>query len=237
MEEKPTTPTKTNLSTPIAIVIAGLMIAGAVYYRDTNPPTPTVDPTPATENKLEAVRPIDPKTDHIRGSVDAPIKIVEYSDLECPFCKKFHNSMEEIFAKYGESGEVAWVYRHFPIDSLHAKARPEAIATECAALLGGNDIFWAYTDKIFEITPANDGLDLNLLPQIAVDLGLDEAEFNTCLKDQAIADKVEADLQNAVDAGGRGTPFPIFIDADGNKTALPGAVPASYIEELIKQSK
>lgn len=205
---------KNNWATPIAIVFAGLLIAGAIFYRDTAVVAAPTDPNGPTLN-AEAIRPVDPKTDHIRGDIKAPITIIEYSDLECPFCKIFHQAMTPVFDKYGKDGKVAWVYRHFPLDSIHQNARPEAIATECAAFLGGNDAFWIMHDKIFAVTTSNDGLDLSLLPTFAKEMGLDETKFNTCLKDRAIADKVETDYQNGLDIGVTGTPYAIMIN---NKT-------------------
>lgn len=102
--------------------------------------------------------PINPVTldDHIIGDINAKIIIVEYSDFECPFCKVFHKTMHEVIKNSG--GEVAWVYRHFPIPGLHPKAFHEAEATECAWEQKGNDGFWKYADKIFDITPSNNGL-------------------------------------------------------------------------------
>lgn len=209
MEEK----AKTNWSTPVAIIIAGVLIAGAIFYRDANPPVPTDSNNP--NFNPEELRPVDQKTDHIRGDINAPITIIEYSDLECPFCKVFHQSMMPVFEKYGPENKVVWVYRHFPLDRIHQQARPEAIATECATLLGGNDAFWKLHDKIFTVTTSNDGLDMSLLPTFAKEIGLDEAKFNACLTDKAMADKVEADYQNGLDIGVTGTPFIIMIN---NKT-------------------
>ena len=102
------------------------------------------------------MRPVS-SDDHILGNVNAKIIIVEYSDLECPFCKMFHNTMHQVVEK--NNGDVAWIYRHYPIPQLHPKAFHEAEATECAWEQGGNSVFWKYTDKIFEITPSNNGLD------------------------------------------------------------------------------
>ncbi len=102
------------------------------------------------------VRPISPD-EHILGNVNAKIIIVEYSDLECPFCKVFHTTMHQVVEK--NNGDVAWVYRHYPITQLHSKAFHEAEATECAWEQGGNETFWKYTDRIFEITQSNNRLD------------------------------------------------------------------------------
>ena len=78
----------------------------------------------------DAVRPVT-REDHIKGNPDAPIKIVEYSDFECPFCKRFHDTMNEVMSEV-DNGQVAWVFRHFPLDQLHpVKARAVAVASEC----------------------------------------------------------------------------------------------------------
>ncbi len=97
--------------------------------------------------------------DHITGNAASNIVVVEYSDLECPFCKVFHQTMRQVI----EAEDVAWVYRHYPIPQLHAKAFHEAEATECAWEQKGNEGFWKYTDKLFELTPSNDGFDATLL--------------------------------------------------------------------------
>lgn len=115
------------------------------------------------EESVEAdVAPVSPD-EHIFGNPNASIFIIEYSDLECPFCKRFHETMKQAMEKYGKNGQVAWVYRHFPLDAIHSKARKEAEATECAAEQGGNEMFWKYTNKLMEITPSNNQLDPKLL--------------------------------------------------------------------------
>jgi protein-disulfide isomerase len=80
--------------------------------------------------------------DHVNGDINAPIKIVEYSDIDCPFCKRFHSTLEQVKALYGD--KVVWVYRHFPITQLHPDSFKKSHATECVAELGGNDKFWQY---------------------------------------------------------------------------------------------
>ena len=84
--------------------------------------------------------------DHLRGSADAPVTLIEYSDLECPYCKSFHPQVQQALEKY--DGQLAWAYRHFPLD-FHPSALPLAEGSECAAQLGGNDKFWEYLDYVF----------------------------------------------------------------------------------------
>jgi protein-disulfide isomerase len=172
--------------TPLAIVVAGLLIGGALYFRPA-----TTAPAGNQQAKADLTKLAPVKADeNVRGNANAPLKIVEFSDLECPFCKAFHLAMEKLFDKYGASGKVAWVYRHFPLDKgarpLHPKAGPEAIAAQCVGKLAGNDAFWSYIDRVFEVTPSNNGLDLNLLPQFAADLKVDQAAFTKCTTENEV---------------------------------------------------
>ena len=184
-----------------------------------------------------AVKPVDDE-DHILGSPDAQVTIVEFSDYECPFCKRFHLTMKKLMDEYGKDGRVAWVFRHFPLDSLHSKARKEAQAAECANELGGNEAFWAYSDKLFEETPSNNRLDLGLLPQFAEEIGLDRAQFQTCLEGDArggkYADHIQADVQDATTSGGTGTPFSVVIAANGKVFALNGAQPYAAVKSIVE---
>lgn len=183
-----------------------------------------------------AVRQVDAQ-DHVRGSPTAAVKVVEYSDFECPFCKSFHPTLKQVMDEYGKDGQVAWVYRHFPLDSLHSKARKEAQASECAGEIGGNDAFWAFANRLFEITPSNDRLDLSLLPKVAEEVGLDPAKFEDCLKGDArggkYADHIEADVQNATAAGGTGTPYTVVIAANGKTFPINGAQPYRVVKQII----
>lgn len=106
----------------------------------------TALPDGFTKSKL-TVPPIT-DTDHIRGNKDAEFVLVEYSDLDCPFCKQFQVTVKEVLAAHPT--EFAWVYRHMPIDSLHPQARTKAEASECVASISGNETFWKYIDELME---------------------------------------------------------------------------------------
>lgn len=222
-----------SLSIPVAIVIAGVLIAGAVYLGTSrtgiaNNPQPQVA---EQSGDLEKMAPIA-SDDHIRGNQNAVVKIVEYSDMECPFCKGFHSTMQQAAEAYGD--KVAWVYRHFPLDSIHSKARREAVAAECANELGGNDAFWKFTDRWFELTPSNNQTDIQtVLPQIAREIGLNESQFATCLTSGKYDDHVQENLDNAIATGGNGTPWSIVVTKNGKKYALSGAQPYTAVKQLI----
>lgn len=87
--------------------------------------------------------------DHIRGNPNAPITLVEFSDFECPFCRRFHPTVQQAMAEYGD--QIRWVYKHFPLDQIHPQARPAAEASECIAEQKGDEGFWQFTDAIFKI--------------------------------------------------------------------------------------
>ena len=216
---------------PGAIVLVGILVAAAIIYgpviREGSSNSllqPGSNNVPATEVPVEVQV---SERDHVRGNIAAPVTIVEFSDLECPFCKSFHPTVKLALAEYGD--KVRWVYKHFPLDQLHPKADKEAEAAECAGELGGNDMFWKYVDRVFEITPSNNGLDLTLLPQIAQDLGLNRSAFEACLNSGRYADRVEEDYQQGVLAGVNGTPAS-FV----NGVLVSGAVPYETLKAAIE---
>ena len=235
--EQSTIQTKNNLTVPVAIVIAGALIAGAVYW-SARGDSVAVAPQPQEEAGntagLENMNPIE-DSDHIRGNPNALVKIVEYSDMECPFCKRFHSTMQQVMDEYGKNGKVAWVYRHFPLDSIHSQARTEAVASECANELGGSDAFWKYADRFFELTPSNNQTNIaTVLPQIAREIGLDETKFNSCLASKKYDKHIQDDLDNATATGGNGTPWSIVVTASGKKYPLSGAQPYEAVKQLIE---
>lgn len=219
---------------PGSIIIAGVLIAISLFFGlyENNTNYQFKDNNVEQDQKIN-LRDINKKIDHIRGDENAKITIVEYSDLECPFCKIVHPTMRDLLALYPK--DIRLVYRHFPLKQLHSKAQKEAEATECAYDQGGNEAFWAYTDKIFEITPSNNGLDLNQLPVIALELGLNQGEFNKCLDSNNNKEKVEKDTEDAIGAGGQGTPYFVIIDSKGNKTPVSGAIPIENFKQIIDE--
>jgi protein-disulfide isomerase len=176
------------------------------------------------------IRPVTSR-DHIRGDLKAPVKIIEFSDTECPLCKRLHPTLQQVVQQY--SGKVAWVYRHLPVKEIHPRALKEAEATECAAELGGNDKFWAYLDRVFEVTPSNDRLDPAELPRIAIHVGLDSEKFGRCLKSDRHAGRVAEDAAEAIAAGAPGTPYSLVVAPNGKTFAVVGAQPYESWELVV----
>ncbi len=219
-----------NLAIPAAIVVAGALVAFAVYQRGaTTLPVPS---RPSQAAVVGAFKQIS-ENDHIRGNPNAPVKIIEYSDTECPFCKRFHPTLKQVIDEYGRDGRVAWVYRHLPLESLHSKAVKESEALECASKIGGQEKFWAYLDRIFEITPSNNGLDPALLGSIAADVGVDRASFEKCLSSGEFTQFVKDSIIDATNAGAQGTPYSIVVSKSGKKYPINGALPYESVKQAI----
>lgn len=221
--------------TAIAIVIAGLFIAGAIFWGSNRSVSPTnaqeiAAPQAPTREPSDGFR-LPNESDHVRGNVDAKVSIVEFSDLECPFCARLHPTLTRIVE---EDNDVKWIYRHFPLSSIHSKALSAAVASECIAKLGNNDSFWKFADTVF----ADQGrLGGSFYQEFARTLGIDVSAFNTCTKDKAIANEVQIDLDEVIKLGGRGTPFVAIVTASGELATFSGALPYEQIKSLINQAR
>ncbi|MEX0910424.1 MAG: thioredoxin domain-containing protein, partial [Candidatus Paceibacterota bacterium] len=166
---------------------------------------------------------------HIRCSSNATITIVEYSDFNCSFCARIHPTLARIVE---ENEDVQWVYRHF---ANYAQGRVAAIGSECAARIGGNDVFWEFSDRMFDNQRRlGDAFSI----ETAVSLGINEQEFRTCLDNsREIEAKLVADRDEAVALGGRGTPFVVVISPTGNLIPFSGALPYEQITAVIEQAR
>lgn len=235
--EKPVTEGKTSehpYLLPIAIVVAGLVIGGAVLFADRSPKTGDVavgDPSQqqATNETPNNARPVD-ASDHVLGSAAAAVTLIEYSDFQCPFCERLHPDLKRVMQEY--SGKVRWAYRHFPLP-MHPQAKSAAVATECAADLGGNDAFWKMSDALFA---KQSELGEALYVQSARTLGLNEAQFKSCLNSTRFDARIDADTQDGVGAGASGTPYVVIMDSKGNATSFSGAIPYEQIKVYIDQA-
>lgn len=179
------------------------------------------------------MRPVSPARDHINGNPDAPITLVEYSDFECPFCKRFHPTVKKVIEN--NDGRVNWVYRHFPLAFHNPGAQKQAEASECAAELGGNDAFWRYSDLIYSRTRSNgNGFPIDGLVPLAGEIGLDRDAFRSCLDSGRMTARVKADYEDGVKAGITGTPGVILLNHEtGAVLPLAGAVPAQRLQAAI----
>ncbi len=183
------------------------------------------------QERAKAARKVNSGRDHIRGEASAEVSLIEYSDFECPFCKRFHGTPASLMGRY--AGRVNWVYRHYPLDFHNPAARREAIASECAAQVGGKEAFWQYADAVFNQTQS-DGKGLpvdNSVEVIAARLGMNRARFMRCLEDPASIKRVNEDLVDGAAAGISGTPTTLIRNNRTGATEM--IVGAQSSEALI----
>ncbi len=215
---------KPSPTLPIAIVLGGSILAGAIYFSMGGQWPSFAGPS----GNSARVRPVD-TSDHILGNPAAPIMIIEYADFDCEYCKDFSGSLEQIVANAGTKGQVAWVYREFPLSELHPNALAEARAAECAAKFAGNDAFWAFANLLFKNQPA----DPATYGALAKQAGIPGDTFATCYADAAnqVDARIKADRKNALDAGASGAPYSLLL-VDGKVTQV---INSAYSYDALNQ--
>jgi protein-disulfide isomerase len=160
--------------------------------------------------------------DPVKGPANAPITIIEFSDYQCPFCRRAEPTVQQVLAEY--EGKVRFVFRHFPLDRIHPQARGASEAAACAAEQGK---FWEYHAELFA-----EGVQLDRagLDAAAAKTGLDAAAFKDCVDTRKTQALVEADLKAGEAAGVSGTPA-FFI----NGIPLRGALPLDDFKKVIDE--
>jgi len=213
--------------TPGAVLLGSLIISGAILFVggeqglvEKNIPSPSLAPV-VNGDKVEFTI---TENDHVRGNPQAEITLVEFSDMECPFCSRFHPTALQALEEYGD--KMRWVYKHFPLDAIHPQARPSAEASECVWEQAGDEGFWKFTDAMFE---NQSRLGNAFYEEIAEQVGVNLSQFQTCVAERKYQDKVEQDYQQGLQAGVTGTPGS-FV----NGTPVKGAIPYEQLKAIIE---
>jgi protein-disulfide isomerase len=178
---------------------------------------------------VDLADPVDPERDHIRGPVDAPVTVLEYGDFECPYCGQAEPVLRELLR---EHGEVAYVWRHLPLNDVHPNAQLAAEAAEAAAEQGA---FWEMHDLLLDHQEA---LDFRDLVGYAEQLGLDVERFEDDLRTREGAGRIAQDVDSADLSGVSGTPT-FFVNELRHYGAydiatLSAAVKAARARELVR---
>ena len=210
---------------------AGILLGYVVWGYDTAGNAAPVQQTAAQAGGPVVEAPVTEEPQFVRyevasdgfpsiGPANAPITIVEFSDYQCPFCRRWHEQVyQSLLNAY--PGKIKLVYRHLPLTSIHSEAFPAAEASMCA---NEQDAFWQFHDKLF----SSDSLGSSIYSQYAQDLGLDMTRFDACITEQKYKEAVQADLDFAVNLGVRSTPT-FFI----NGLAIVGAQPLDVFKQVI----
>ena len=159
---------------------------------------------------------------YAKGPANAPIQLVEFSDFHCPFCKRVEPTIAEVLKKY--DGKIRFVYKDFPLDSLHPQARAAAEAARCA---GEQGKYWEFHGKVYAGAPDASAATMQAY---AKDVGLDAATFETCRSSRKYQAQVQADAAEGTKLGVSGTPG-FFI----NGRFLSGAQPLEAFSKIIDE--
>jgi protein-disulfide isomerase len=177
--------------------------------------------------------------DAVLGDKNAPLTMVEFSDYECPFCKRyFDQTYPELKKNYIDTGKLKVVFRDLPLTFHDPMATKEAVAANCAKEQGGDAAYYKMHDAMFTQTTSNGtGLSVDKLYTIAGEIGMNAANFKTCLDSDKYKDEVKKDLADAGTAGADGTPT-FFVgksDPSGTieGTRLVGAQPYTAFSTII----
>ena len=218
------------LSLPVAIVFGALIIGGAVLITR-NPQDTKAAVLAGAQVAPQAIslRPVSAQ-DHIYGSINAAVILMEYSDFECPYCSMVIPTLKKIVDSSG--GKVAWVFRNLPLpETMHPEARPAAEASECVAAELGNEAYWKFSESVF-----SNQKDMNsaFYRKTALALGYNPAKFDNCVAKKTYDKRIDDDSSEANSNGGNGTPFTIVIGKNG-KVPLSGAVPEKDFQAAIQK--
>lgn len=218
---------KSSYTIPVAIIIGGIIVAVSVYASMPKAPAGVM-------GNPSLVRPVS-SSDHIFGNPTAKVVVIEYSDFDCEYCKDFNETMHQIIANEGTNGQVAWVYRQFPLTEIHPNALAHARATECVAQTAGNDAFWKFESALFNAQP----VDPASYGTIAKSVEVSGDAFASCYASAAttvINTRIMGDRKNALDMGAIGTPYSIILVAGKPPVEMAGGYSYDAVKQLIDQA-
>lgn len=187
---------------------------------DSGAPTADVDPENVTTSVDD-----DP---YLGNKEDAKVAIVEFSDFECPFCKRFHQeTFDELKKNYIDTGKAILVYRDLPLSFHDPMATKEAMTAECVQEQGGNEAFFKFATSLYDATASNgQGVSDDKLYSLASDAGVDKNKVKSCVENKDFADEVANDAKAAQDAGVTGTPGFVIGKLQDDGTVTEGTLVA-----------
>lgn len=183
---------------------------------------------------FESVVENQPKGKAFYGSPTARFTLVEFSDLECPYCKKFHHTPKELVDT--SKGLVNWEWVNNPLEMHNPAAQVEAIAVECIRQVAGNKAYWASIGAIFNMSSGNGGGVANI-GNIAKFVGADPDQFNQCLKSAKTLPVLQTQQNLAQAKGINSTPYSILVDnKTGQQYHIQGMQDLDSLQSVIRQA-
>jgi protein-disulfide isomerase len=214
-----------ELFIPIAIVFAGAVIAVAILI--THPHLAS-----NTNGNPQAALPIT-SSDHLLGNPEAPVVLVEYADVDSEYSKDFQSVMEQVIQDYGTKGNVAWIYRDFPLTDQDPTSEKDDEAAECAAGLGSPSDFFSFIDAMQAAAPGDDQFDPSGYDTIVSTLGIATGSFDDCLTAHTYQKKVAADYASGEAVGVSGTPYSVLFVKGQKPITISGFVPYATMKQLL----
>ncbi len=214
-----------------AVIVASVIIAIAFLLLP-DEPAPILNTTVVAGTNSPSVA-----EDHWLGNPDAPIVIVEYSDTECLYCVAFHVSVvRKLMETYGKKGELAWVYRHFPIANENPNSPREALALECVSSMYTEPYrFWNMLDALHNAKPLPQNIDhVSFIKSIANLHSLSENQLTQCERNPRLSDKIRTHATEAIDAGAQGAPFMLVYKDKNIVGEIQGTRSLHQMIELIE---
>lgn len=217
---------KSSFTIPMAIILGGLIVGLALYVS-------MPKRAPASTGNPALVRPVT-TGDHILGNPAARVMIVEYADFDCEFCKTFGDTLRQVVATEGATGNVALVFREFPLTEIHPNALAHARAAECVAETAGNDAFWKFATALF----ANQPVEPASYGTLASTAGVSGNAFAACYADAAarVDIRITADRENALAIGAQGTPYSLILVTGAAPVVMDGAYSYNEVKQLVDQA-
>ena len=173
--------------------------------------------------------------DHIKGKKDADYLLIDYSDFQCPYCKRFHPTAEK-FIK--DNPNVALIYRHFPLPNHNPLATRQALAAECIASINAGDAFWQAVDLIYQNNPKTDNQMINIANQMNISKGVFLSCFSNSEQVSRFNAKIDADLEEGKKVGVKGTPGVFLVNIKTQEIEMiPGAVGIDYLNQALDRLK
>lgn len=212
---------------PVAILIGGLLIAVAVFF--------AFKPEPPEDGAIgdpSSMRPVG-DDDHILGNPSAPIVFVEYADADCAYCAFQNAALRSLMGSYGASGDVAWVYRHFPLPGEQSAVDP-SLALECSASIGGNAAFFDFLTSYSTEPASTTASRLALAAQAA---GIDAQALLDCASSSVTKERVARDAADALAAGATAVPYTVLVVKDRPPVGMSGVISAAQLSEMVEAAR